>query len=566
MSEISSLCKSGFYSIELRSDNENSDFFVEVKDKNVEFCELQEFDCEILPEIFEDLDLVLKHFCDVVAGVDKADSEGLENIILRFKEKIQEIMFNFEIFGEDLVGIVKNKFFAIYSGFDREHSSALINLRNCLIEKCRMPLEVKKFLIRTVTIDEVNSRFQERVLMMKDSDLAEIRKAFEECYERFIVDRSCIDEEFLIYDEIMKQVKTRIIERMSQDLFDYIKNKLVSSEYQWIVIKGLCFDRHISSLPKKFDLTLSPIDAIFTLKGKYQIEHFSKLKPGILLLITSKEKVSNNYTENTNMSLLLFYHAKKRKGLKAFDGLVQIASGSDSNNLITLQKKLKKLSKMVLVYGRFVECKEYKIDPLILQEIKLITYNNISEKIVFATNNNQLYILNENNSIQVINEGNKIHWIRFLSYLNIFIMINNDIIEFFDSEFSTIAKIYLYELGGLFLSDFIDNQNYKFVGLTTIKRKFCFSNVRQNNIFYYKVDLGEEFFRTRSRKSIVSTIIDIVAYEVNPTFKELIKDKCGFDSIKVKSAFGIYTDFVKSVNEISCINEKICDVEDHESA
>ena len=563
MSEGSGLVKSGFYSVELRTEHESCGLFVEAKDENVEFCELDELGAQFLPEILEDLDLVLKYFCDKAAKVDKDDAGKLEKVTLRFKEKIQEIMFNPKIFGQDLVGIVKRKFFGMHSHFDREHSAALIDLRNSLIAKCQMPMEIKKFFVKTVTIDEVNSRFQERVLMMKNNDLGEIRKAFEESYDRFIVDRSCIDEEFLEYSEVMKQARARIVEGLSQDLFDTIKDFLVQGEYQWLVIKGQYFDRHISLLPKQFDLNLTPIDAMFTLKGKYQIEQFSDVKPGICLLITSKE---NTYSENVSMSFLLFYHTCKRKGLNAFDGLVQIVPGSDSGNLIILHKNSNKLTKMIFVYKRFVECKVYELDPLVLKEINLITYNNVAEKIVFTTNDHKLYVVNENSSMQVLNEGNKIYWIRYLSYLNIFIMIKNDIVEVFDSEFNTIAKLYLNELGGLFPADFIENQNYEFVGLTAFKEKLWFSNLRQNFIYYYKVDIGKEIFRKSSRKSIVSAIIDVVANKVNPAFRELLQNKHGFDTIKVKSAFENYLGFIKSGN---CFESKIemnGDSEDREAA
>ena len=558
-------CTLDLCSIKLRSESPQANILIHVNDENVQFCELDEMDANLPPELSEDLDSVLKYFCDKLAETCKGDTERLEKVVQRFKEKVQELVFNPEIFGEKLIEIVKNKVLGIHSNFDREHSNVLINLRNSLIAKCGMPNEIRKYVVMKRTIEEANSRFQERVLMMNMSGLDEIKKAFEDCYDGFIVDRSCIEEEFAMYEEIMVERNRTIIENMSQKLFDHIKAMMVGSSYQWIAIKGYCFTRHASKMTKSFNLCLSPMDAILALKGKYQIEQLIRTKPGICILITSKEKILNNFTDNISTSLLLYYNESTRKALNVFSGQVQVVSGSDSTNLIILHKTTKRLTKMYLVDGRFIETNLYELDSAIIETILIITYNSTTETIAFYTEKYQLCIFNEISSIHVVNEACNIRWMKYLTNLNIFVMINDESMEILNNDFITISKIQLNKIEALFPTDFIENPNKASIALTTYKKKLFLSNRQNRHIYYYKIDFGPELFKSNFRKSVLVNFIDIFSNEVSQMASQLTKDNFGFNKIKFKPIFSIYLELINTADRTQTQDGQIKYIEDHKS-
>lgn len=555
-------CQLDLCSIKLRSESPQVNIFIDVNDENVEFCELEEIDTKFSNELLEDLDSVLKYFCDKIAETDKSDTDRVEKIVFKFKEKIQELVFNPGIFGEELVQIVKYKILGIHSNFDREHSNVLINLRNSLIAKCKMPNEIRKYVVKKIRIEEVNSRFQERALMMTVRGLGEMKKAFEECYDGFIVDRSCVEEEFLLYEEIMNEKNRMIIENMSQGLFDHIKDMMVGCCYQWIVVKGYNFTRHASKMTKNFNLVLSPIDAILALKGKYQIEQLIKTKPGVCILISSKQKILNDFTDNINMSLLLYYNENTRKALNTFNGQVQIVSNSDPKNLIILHKTTKRLTKMYLIEGKFIETKDYELDPAIIETIQIISYNNITETISFSTNNFKLFILNERSSLHIVNEVCNIHWMKYLTNLNIFVMINYDNIEILDNEFNIITKVELNRISELFPTNLTENKNNSSISLTTYKKKLFLSNRINNRIYYYRLNFGPDLFKSNFRKSVLVNFIDAFSNEVSKMVNQLIKDDYGFNKIKFKSTFEIYLAFIKTINKSSTPDDQIKFIED----
>jgi hypothetical protein len=525
-------------SVKLIRENLQVKVFPVFDERYVEFFALEQKMTKFPEDFITDLDQILLHFTGLLVKVKKIEIEKIEPLCHLFTEKLQEIVFDCGINNENLVANLKSKFIEMHSLYDKEHSSVLIELRNSLIEKCRMPKEIKKFFIKRKTLDEANSRFQERVLMMKTHKIKEIQTIFENVYEGFIVDSSYLSQEFLSYEQIMKEKKISVFNCWKNDIKDYLKNIIMQRRYSWIVIRENLVKSNIRKIPKNYQINFGTIDALLSSNGIFEITQCLSVEDGVCLTVSLKPEnpQANPQQLTTEKSLILFYVRKKREAIHYFsEGPVKIASGSEKNQLIVLHQ-FRKILKLIQRKGKFIETEKIELQIETYLVVNEIAYIKSTDKIVFTTNDNVLFIISDGVLMKV--SDSVIHCLRFDSRFNSLVVVYQEEVKIFDGDVKELVKFGLENVSelGIFNEQKTDLSCF---GISFTGNKIFICNLRENSIIYYKINCESNMFTAQNRKTIYQTMIED-AGNLSPTIKDWFRNTQGFDKVDIRSALDIY--------------------------
>lgn len=538
------------FSIDLQLDQTEGKVLSFISESLVTLLTLKIEKTEFPSEMMTTLEHALDCFTSSIIKVPKKFPKKLNKLAKDFHKFLQNFLLVINYSLEELQSDITEIFVDMHSMIDSLNGDILLELQSNLKRICQMPEQVTYQFFRKKILLEADSLFYEAAIKRDNMSIEELKALFKSTYSELIKNDKGIDQEFNNYEQLIHVKKQQIAKDACEKICLAVKEKIVTVDYCWIVLKKFQLPGILNKVGKKIGTCFEPFEAVLGKSVHYEIIQCIEVNPGLCIIINSP---------NSGKSQILYLINFKTHLKASIDSdHIKIASGSTEEDCLIAQNHPKKLSKVSFSGGKLSNLKDISINLETFEYIQEIIYIQNSNTIIFTTNASELYIIKDGINTAKL-DHDPVYSIKYIKGLSLYAEIASNALKLYDDDMNPFKSFIFSNFEELIYKQVEASINYNCeIQVQCVGKLLLISNLIENTIYYFKVKLSDSEYEEMMRdKSIFDKVVNYskkIPGRMSIVLSDLVEKKSEFEDIKYDYQFGVFLDRKSEEGKLETFN------------